>query len=270
MRARPAEAGTMAAEERRAKYSVPAVEKALDVLEYLAELAVPATQAQLARALGRQPGEIFRLLTCLELRGYLRRDPASGAYALTLKLFELSRTHSPYQRLVEAARPWMRRLAETVRETCHLSVLHQDQVLVLAQEESPRPLRLSVEVGSRHSPLRTASGRIMLAHLPERERTALLDRLPEWREQDAAARDGFIDRLAALRERGHERAEGERFAGILDLGVPVGGPMASIKAALIIATLRQGDGPDLDAMLPTLQATARAIATEAGLRGSPS
>ena len=41
-------------EERRTKYSVPALEKALDVLEYLADQAVPLTQAQLARALKRQ------------------------------------------------------------------------------------------------------------------------------------------------------------------------------------------------------------------------
>ena len=102
-------------EERRTKYSVPALEKALDVLEYLSEQAVPLTQAQLARALKRQSGEIFRMLACLESRGYLRREPATGAYSLTLKLFELSRTHSPYELLLKVAEPLMRALAEELR-----------------------------------------------------------------------------------------------------------------------------------------------------------
>ncbi|HEX2524990.1 MAG TPA: IclR family transcriptional regulator [Geminicoccus sp.] len=262
----------LTAEERRAKYSVPAVEKALDVLEYLSDQAVPVSQAQIARALGRQAGEIFRLLTCLEVRGYLRRDADTGGYALTLKLFELSRTHSPYEDLLAAAQPWMRRLSSEVRESCHLSVLYRDRVLVLAQEESPRPFRLSVEVGSLHSPLHTTSGRILLAHLPSEARDALLARLPEWAMEQEAAREAFSRRLEALRVRGHERSEGERFVGTLDLGVPVGSPGSSIGAALTISTLKYKDGPDLDALLPHLEATAAAIGSEAGLviRGSRS
>ena len=88
--------------EARPKYAVPAVEKALDVLELLSEQAVPMTQAQLCRALGREPGELFRMLSALEARGYLRRED-SGGYVLTLKLFELSRTHSPHEQLLRAA-----------------------------------------------------------------------------------------------------------------------------------------------------------------------
>jgi DNA-binding IclR family transcriptional regulator len=251
--------------ERRAKYSVPAVEKALDVLEYLSDQAVPVSQAQIARALGRQAGEIFRMLTCLEIRGYLRRDAETGGYALTLKLFELSRTHSPYEELLAAAQPWMRRLAEEVRETCHLSVLHRDRVLVLAQEESPRPFRLSVEVGSLHSPLRTTSGRTLLASMADEERDAVLDRVAEWQAETSLARAAFLERLAGIRARGYERSEGERFIGALDLGVLVGSPKSSIRAALIIATLKDKDGPDLDSILPRLRACARAITVQAGL-----
>ena len=59
-------------------YWVPAIEKALDILEYLADQGVARTRTQIARALGRGPSELFRMLTCLENRGYLYRDPASG------------------------------------------------------------------------------------------------------------------------------------------------------------------------------------------------
>ena len=251
--------------QRRTKYSVPAVEKALDVLEYLSDQAVPATQAQLARALGRQPGEIFRMLTCLELRGYLRRDRESGGYALSLKLFELSRTHSPYEDLLKCARPWMRRLTEEVHESCHLSVLHHDRVLVLAQEENPRPFRLSVEVGSMHSPLHTTSGRVLLAHLTDTERDAMLRRIPEWGGETGSAKGVLMRRLRTIRAAGHDRSEGERFIGALDLGVLAGTLESSIQAALTITTLRHKRGPDLDAILPRLVATAAAITAEAGL-----
>ncbi|EQD78005.1 transcriptional regulator, IclR family protein, partial [mine drainage metagenome] len=175
-------------EERRTKYSVPALEKGLDVLEYLSDQAVPLTQAELARALNRQAGEIFRMLACLESRGYLRREPTTGAYSLTLKLFELSRTHSPYEVLLKAAQPLMRGLAEDLRESCHLSVLHRERVLVLAQEESPKPFRLSVEVGSQHSPLHTTSGRVLLANMTPADCEDLLTHDLEWRREKPATR----------------------------------------------------------------------------------
>jgi DNA-binding IclR family transcriptional regulator len=258
-------------DERRAKYSVPALEKGLDLIELLAEQAVPMTQAQLARALQRQPSEIFRMLTCLESRGWLRRDTGAGGYALTLKLFELSRTHSPYEVLLKAAQPLMRALAEDLRESCHLSVLHRDRVLVLLQEESPQPFRLSVEVGSLHDPLHTTSGRVLLASLPADDREALLARLPEWGALPTAGRKAQLARLDAVRAQGFERSESERFVGGLDLGVLVGAPGSAVKAALTIATLQGPDGPHLDAMLPRLAACAEAIAAAAGLlpRRSP-
>jgi len=255
-------------EERRTKYSVPALEKALDVLEYLSEQAVPVTQAQLARALNRQAGEIFRMLACLESRGYLRREPATGAYSLTLKLFELSRTHSPYEVLLKVAQPLMQALAEELRESCHLSVLHNGHVLVLAQAESPKPFRLSVEIGSMHSPTRTTSGRVLLGHMEESARDEVLSTETEWRQEKPAARAAFLKRLAAIRSRGYERADGERFVGALDIGVPVGSMWPSVMAALTIATLKEKGGPSLEGMLPALRNCAAAIALQAGLKRS--
>ncbi len=253
-------------EERRTKYSVPALEKALDVLEYLSEQAVPLTQAQLARALKRQAGEIFRMLACLESRGYLRREPVTGAYSLTLKLFELSRTHSPYELLLKVAQPLMRALAEEVRESCHLSVIHHGRVLVLAQAESPRPFRLSVEVGSLHSPMNTTSGRVLLGQMDDAIRDEILGREKQWQQEKPAARQAFLKRLAAIRSRGFERAEGERFVGALDMGVPVGSLQSSMKAALTIAMLKEKGGGSLEDMLPALQQCAEAIALQAGLK----
>src|SRR5215213_812806 len=84
-------------------YYVPALEKGLDILECLAAQGVPLTQAQIARAIGRGANELFRMLTTLERRGYIQRDPLTGAYGLTLRLFELSHTHSPLQGLLRAA-----------------------------------------------------------------------------------------------------------------------------------------------------------------------
>ena len=63
------------------KYSVPAMEKGLDLLEALAGSAVPLSLAELSRDLGKGSSELFRMLNCLEARGYVARDFTSSKYA---------------------------------------------------------------------------------------------------------------------------------------------------------------------------------------------
>lgn len=257
---------SLSAHERRQKYAVPALEKGLDVIEYLSDQAVPMTQSQIARALDRQPGEIFRMLACLEGREYVRRDPTNGGYALTLKLFQLARIHSPFENLVAAARPIMRALADEVRESCHLTVLDQNQVLVIAQEESPSPFRLSVEVGSVHSPIRTNSGRLLLAAQTAKARRAMLQSLPEWGALKAGDRKTLEDRFAEIHKAGHARSIGERLLGSADIGVLVGSPQSPLNAALTIATLIDANGESrIDRLLEPLKQAADAINRATGL-----
>lgn len=253
-------------EHRSKRYPVPALEKGLDILEHLSDQAIPLTQAELARALGRQPGELFRMLSALEDRGYIRRDQATSGYALTLKLFEISRTHSPYETLLCVATPLMRRLADETGETCHLSTLNRGGVLVLAQEESPKPIRLSVEVGSRHPLTTTTSGRLLLSAMSEAERREALARCPIHTQWSPEQRRGLTERIEVIAHRGHELSEGERFLGSLDFGMLVGDERTQIKAVLIIATLRHEHGPDKEELLAALKGYVDLIAEEAGLR----
>lgn len=143
-------------------YAVPALEKGLDILEALAISPSPLSLAELARDLERGSAELFRMLVCLERRSYLRRDPASGKYAPTLRLFELAHTRSPLKTLIEVAREPMRAVTLQLGESCHLSVLERGKLLVVAREDSPESVRLSIEVGARFEAERTASGRLLL------------------------------------------------------------------------------------------------------------
>ena len=54
-----------------ARYAAPALEKGLDILEAFASEPAGLTGSEVARRLGRSVGEIFRMLVCLERRGYI-------------------------------------------------------------------------------------------------------------------------------------------------------------------------------------------------------
>lgn len=245
-------------------YSVPALTKALDVLELLSEQANSMSQAEICRALGRSASEIFRVLSALEARRYIRRTQG-GQYRLTLRLFELSRTHSPYEELLRVALPVMRNLSEDLRETCHLTTLRDGEVVVLAQHESPKPVRLSVEVGSRHSPLATVSGRILLSAMEEDERRGFLSDYTGFDARPEEERLSFLSRVEAVRARGFETAEGERFVGGVDVGVLIGTPQGQIRAALIVALLRGPVAPDVAAIAEAVRRAGATIADRLGL-----
>ena len=73
--------------EKESKYQAPALDKGLDILEYLASQSVPLSQTDIATGIDKSPNEIYRMLMSLEGRGYIIRDEISGKYRLSLKLF---------------------------------------------------------------------------------------------------------------------------------------------------------------------------------------
>lgn len=247
------------------KYAVPALDKALDILELLSHTRASMSQVDISRALGRNTSEIFRILTALEARAYIRRTQG-GQYRLTLKMFELSRTHSPFEELLRVSAPLMRNLSETVQETCHLTALRDGEIVVLAQHESPNSTRLSIEVGSRHSPLSTTSGRLLLSSMEEEERTDFLSNYTEFDTLPKDVQSTMLTRVKSIAERGYEIADGERFVGGLDVGVLIGQPNSKTKAALVVATLQRADGPNTEQIIPALIEAGQRITELTGLK----
>lgn len=212
-------------------YSVPALEKGLDILECLSASPQPMSLAELARDLQRGPAEIFRMLVCLERRAYIRRDPVSGKYALSLRLFEIAHAHPPLRTLLDAAREPMQDVASKLGESCHLSIIERDQLLVIAREASSENIRLTIEVGGRFEPGRTVSGRLLMS------------------SEDASM-----------------TARDETLEGVDDAVVRIGSPGGAVHAALAVSWLRSRKGAKKPAMvLAALRSAAKSIHQTLGI-----
>jgi DNA-binding IclR family transcriptional regulator len=246
-------------------YFVPALEKGLDVLETLANASAPQTLAELARSLNRTSSELFRMIDALEKRSYIVRDPTTGAYSLTLKLYELAHTHSPVDQLLRAADLPMRQLVKALHETCLLSVIHDDILVVIAQQESREPVRLSVEIGSRVPPLNTTSGWLLVAFMPAERRRFFLAQDSIYAKMSRAKRVEFHKRLAAISDAGWHFALSTRRTGF-DLSCLVGNPSLGVTAALAVPFLPGGPHEGKEKRtLPIVQECAARITTTLGL-----
>lgn len=221
----------------RREYRVPAAEKALDILEFMAAQREDVTPTELAGKLGRSIHELYRVMQLLERRGYLLRTLADR-YRLSLKLFELAHRHPPINRLIDSALPVMRDLANRTDQSCHLAVLRDLRVLIVLQVESPLPMRYSVALGAQFPILETSSGAVLLARLPAPDRAALIERIIAADEAEAT-REEIEARLDAIVALGHEMRPSLAVAGCTNMSVPVRDHFGATIAALTVPYLPQ-------------------------------
>jgi len=204
-----------------ARYSAPALEKGLDVLELLAAEAHGLNLQEIARRLDRSPNELFRMLDVMARRGYLARQP-DATYTLTLRLFELAHLHPPIDRLLDCAMPHMRDLARDTRQSNHLCVHHDARLVVLARAESPEPMSYSVRQGS-HFPFHDdrVSARVITAFETGARREQFFAELLGEAKPAESRRQELARRLEQIRERGYDQGPSDTIAGVTDICFPI-------------------------------------------------
>ncbi|CCV08528.1 Transcriptional regulator, IclR family [Mesorhizobium metallidurans STM 2683] len=225
------------AEGGRNGYRVPAVEKALDVLEFMASSAETLTQTEIAAGLGRSIHEIYRILLLLEKRSYIFRTQ-SDRFRLSLKLFELAHMHPPVNRLVECALPVMRELTANADQSCHLVVREGQNALVVLQIDSPLPMRYSVALGSHFPILETSSGAVLLAHSNRAERDRIVERIVVAGEGQGT-RAEIEARLNEVARLGYEMRASLAVEACTNISMPVRDHTGAVIAALTVPLLPQ-------------------------------
>jgi len=250
--------------DKKEKTAVPAVEKALDVLELLARSPDGLTMNEIVDALGRTMGEIYRVVVYLAERNYLQQSPDTSRYALTLKLFELSHTHDPTERLIRAALPMLERIAASTRQSCHIGVLNRTNVLVLASVQSPLPAGYSVRTGALFPVDQTSSGHVILAFSPSEVQQRYVTRRPQ---ADQAA---LHARLERIRLNGFEDTPSTMIHGVRNLCVPVF-DTRGVAAAITSGFIAQNDAPaTADETLAIIRMTALDLSRTLGFRADTS
>jgi len=224
--------------ESTLNYATPALEKGLDVIELLAHQPDGLTKSQMARELNRTVSEIFRMLLCLERRGYIAQV-SEERYSLTLKLFKLVQEHPPTERLIADALPVMHRLAHETLQSCHLGVLEGGRVVILAQVNAPTNLGFYVKLGSTVDLMDAASGYVILAHqdAEQREHT-----LAEWsRETGKKPPRDLNVHLTRIRKAGYEKRASYLVKGILNISFPILDDRGSAVGALTVPYIQYNE-----------------------------
>lgn len=260
-----------AADGAKRTYSVPAAEKALDIIELMAGQPEGLTVTAMAAALGRTVHELYRVVLVLEARGYLYRRAGSDRYRLSLKLFELAHQTSSVRQLTDSALPVMQALAPRVQQSCHLAVLSGHEALIVLQIDSPLPMHYSVTLGAKFDFAETSSGVVIYAYSPEHVRAEL----DAWLKADNRTADEMREvasRARSIVKLGVEVKKSLAVGGVTNISVPVFDYLGHVVAALTVPYMPQRAATvTLDRVRDLAIEAGRAISLDlgAGSRGIP-
>lgn len=219
------------------RYPTPALEKGLDILELFAREPAGLTKSDVARRLGRTVSEIFRMLVCLEERGYISPSPDGERFHLTLRLFALGQQYPPTKRLITESLPIMQQVTDELNQSCHLGVLDGDRVVIIAHVDSPLSLGFYVKAGGIGDLMRSTTGHVILAH----QSSEVCSRAIQlWCQHNHARppRD-FGVHLSEIKRRGYEQRKSYEVEGVINISFPVLDDRGHAVAALSVPFLQR-------------------------------
>ena len=226
---------TMASRVGKARTgTVPVLERALRILDYLRDHPDGATLSDTARDLGFPKNTVFRILRTLDAHAYVRRDEASRRYGLSRRMAALTYDSARERTLMEHSLDVMRRLRDLLRETVVISILDGGEGIVLEQVQGLHPFRFVCDPGTRQLVYASASTKAILACATAAEREAALAGVQFVRQTRTTLPDRTaLDReLARVRRDGYAVDRAEALDGVHCVAAPVrdhlGHPVAAI------------------------------------------
>ena len=218
----------MARTGRPATRQVGAVQRAVDVLDALAEARTELGTNEIARRTGINVSSISRLLSTLVSAGLVQHVPSSGRYRLGVRILQLAGAARDSLDIRAVSRPYLEELTELTGETSTLSLPGEHDLLTVDFVQSPRSVRSVAEIGRNSVAHATAAGKVFLAwggRLPDGD-------LAVYTEQTIVDRSALAAEIAKVAERGWAQAVGEREEDLNAVAAPVRDAAGRLRAVL--------------------------------------
>ncbi len=205
--------------------------KALDILEWVArDSSRTYSLSEIAEGMQMNQATCVNILQTLVSKNYIEHLGRKKGYRLGPMAYNLTNNMSYSQNLVLAAKEPMEELTAELNETSILGIIRNQKRFIVHLVNSDQDLQ--VRLRTERNIYETASGRLLLAYLSNRELDSLIQSigLPTTEVWPAATTpDELRSALAVIR--GHELALTESVSHIIGLAVPVR------KGGLVVASL---------------------------------
>ena len=218
----------MARTGQPATRQVAAVQRAIAILDELADARAELGTNEIARRTGINVSTISRILATLTSGGLVEHVDVSGRYRLGVGVIRLAGAVGERFDIRALAHPHLEELASRTQETATLSVPGGHEAITLDYVQSPLSVRSVAEVGRASAAHATAVGKVYLAHggtVPDGP-------LPAFTERTITDHEVLRADVARVAERGWGQALGEREDDLNAVAAPVLDPAGRLAAIL--------------------------------------
>jgi DNA-binding IclR family transcriptional regulator len=219
------------------RYLINSILRACRVLKCLAHDKDQFKISELANQLNLDRSTTYRILLSLEKCGLVEKNPKTGEYCLGVGVFEVGSAYLRGIDLVQVAKPIMADLALKVQETVHLAVLSETEILYLDKVDSPRSVGVISKIGQRGPVYCTALGKVLLAHLPEEERSRIIKQVKFHRftPRTITSPRKLIQELTGIKKRGHALDRREIEEEVECIAAPIRDHTGKVIASLSVS-----------------------------------
>jgi len=247
--------------------SVRAVERALDILLCFTREEPTRSLTQIAESINMSKTTVHRLLATLESKRFITRDKVTGFYRLGFRFIEMASLVLQDVDLHRWAHPYLKTLSEECGETVDISILDDSHVMYLDVIESPQRVKLAAAIGQRLPATFTASGKALLAYLPEGQVRNIIEKnLADSVDRGPVSVPDILTDLRLTAERGYAISEQEYEQDINAVAAPIldaeNHPIASIA---IVGPSFRFTKDRLPALGESIRKMNKVIADEVGL-----
>jgi IclR family acetate operon transcriptional repressor len=202
---------------------ISAIDRALIVLEELADAPQGLTVTDLSGRLRINKGLTHRILSSLARREYIYKDEDTQHYRIGIRLLGLAFQHLKVLDVYDVLLPILRRLANDTGELAELNWVEQGRMVTVAKADSPRQLRVVSYLGQQQALHATASGKVYLASLPEQLalQRAVAEGLTQFTSATITDIDALKRELDRVREQGYATNVQESTLHVLAVAAPI-------------------------------------------------
>ncbi|AJZ85531.1 IclR family transcriptional regulator [Streptomyces antimycoticus] len=218
---------------------VPAVTRALDILELFLDGDGTLSAPEITRRLGLPRTTVHELVTTLAARSYLVQVPDQpGRYRLGVRPYQLGSRYAEQLDLAAEGQQVARSVAETCDETVHVAILEGMDVIYIAKVDSTHAVRMVSAAGRRLPAHCTSVGKMLLASLTDDALDARLSDeqpLPAMTDNSITSTVELRRHLLTVRERGLAVEQRESNPDVNCVAAPVRDSTGKVVAALSIS-----------------------------------
>ncbi len=251
------------------RYTVPGLQRGLQLLAQFRKDTPALTGAELARRLGLPRASVFRLLQTLELMGFVERVDDSNHYRLGIAVLRLGFEFLASMDLTERGKPVLDALSSACGYSAHLVVRDGTEVVFVAKSIGQSSLQSGVQVGTRLPAHATALGRVLLGGLSLQALQVMYAGTPlaKFTAQTPTTLPALKHLVDEAAQQGFAVSQGAFEVGISTIAAPVFDEHLAIAAALSVTIPASHiDGARLAPLVQQVRQAALALSRRIGNR----